>query len=143
MPTRISKYMTNMLAAAMTVKQMSHVAMNIIRRRPNVFWLNQLVYRLVSFEEKLGTAAVVRDRRIFHVDAELVIQRGEYVLVMDRPVVRHFAQPVRGTDDLAHTHTAAGEEGARSLRPMITAAAGVDARRTPEFTPSDDADILI
>ena len=78
-----------------------------------------------------------------HVDAELPIEGGEHVLIVNGPVLRHFAQAIRRADNLAHPHPAAGQQGARHLRPVVATAARVDPRRASEFTPGHDAHVLV
>ena len=85
----------------------------------------------------------VVDHGVLDVDAKLVIQRGEDVLVVHRAILRFLAQAVGRTDDLAHAHAAAGQKGTRGLGPVVSASRFVDARRAPEFAPGDDADILV
>ena len=85
----------------------------------------------------------VVDHGVLDVDAELVIEGGEDVLIVHGPILRFFAQAVGRTDDLAHAHAAAGQEGARRLGPVVAAGGFVDAWSAAEFAPGDDADILV
>ena len=91
----------------------------------------------------MGAVGGVVDHGILDIDAELVIEGGEDVLIMHRPISRFFAQAVGRADDLSHTHAAAGQEGARRLGPMVSAGGFVDTGGTAEFAPGDDADILV
>ena len=104
---------------------------------------DQLADRVSAVEQEVGAVGGVVDHGVLDVDAELVIERGEDILIMHGPILRFLAQAVGRTDDLAHAHAAAGQEGARRPGPVVSAGGFVDARGAAEFAPGDDADILV
>ena len=104
---------------------------------------DQLADWLSPVEEEVRAVGGVVDHRVLNVDAELVIKRGEDILVVHGPILRFLAQAVGRADDLAHAHAAAGQEGARRLGPVVSARGLVDAWGAAEFAPGDDADILV
>ncbi len=55
---------------------------------------NQLADGLAAIEQEMRTVGRVVHHRVLHVDAELVIERGEHFLIMNRAVLRFFAQAV-------------------------------------------------
>ena len=57
------------------------------------------------------------------VDAQRVIQRGEHFLEVDGPLLGFAADAVRGADHLAGPHSAAGQQGAADVRPVVPSAA--------------------
>src|SRR5581483_9270838 len=87
------------------------------------------------FDQVLRAAGGVVDERGVHVDAQVVVQRGEDFAVSDRAVGGVFAQAVGGADDLAGTHAAAGHEAATHRGPVVAARVVVDARRAAELAP--------
>lgn len=79
------------------------------------------------------------------VDAEVVVDRGEQVLRVERAFGGVFGFGVGGSDDLAHAESSAGNQSGLSLRPVISAEAavgGCHARSATELTDSDDEDFF-
>src|SRR6266536_3462679 len=99
--------------------------------------------RTASIDEILRPAAQIGDGDLAHVDAEVVIERGEDVAELDRPLRCLAAQAIRGPDYLAGFHAAASEHAARDARPMVTAGVFVDGRGAPELAPDNDRNILV
>ena len=104
---------------------------------------DELADWVAAVEEIVRAVGGVVDHGVLDVDAELVIEGGEDVLIVHGPILRFLAQAVGRTDDLAHAHAAAGQECARRLGPVVSAGGFVDAWRAAEFAPGDDADILV
>src|SRR6267378_665152 len=79
-------------------------------------------------------------RRIDHrsgrgINAQVMVDRGDYVLHVHRPFLGEFAKPVGGANYLTGTHAAAGQQGAAYLRPMVATSAGINSRRAAELAP--------
>src|SRR5688572_439225 len=106
--------------------------------------LNHFLQRLGAFvDEILRAAAEVEFADGAQVEAEVVIERGPDFLEADGPADRVLAQAVGRADDLTGPHAAAGEQGARDLRPVVAAGAAVDLRRAAELAPDDDRHVLV
>ena len=104
---------------------------------------DELADRLSAVEQEMRAVGGVVDHGVLDVDAELVIERGEDILIVHGPILRFLAQAVGRTDHLAHPHAAAGQEGARGSGPVVAAGGFVDPRRAAEFAPGDHADVLV
>ena len=66
--------------------------------------------RITAIEEILRAAVGIANCGYIRVDAELVVERCKYVLIMDRPILRDFAQAICRSDHLAHAHAATGQQ---------------------------------
>ena len=77
------------------------------------------------------------------VDAQVVVERGEDFLEVDRAVLGLGAQAIGRADDLAGAHAAAGQQGAGDVGPVVAAGVLVDLGRAAEFAPDDDRDVLV
>ncbi len=64
--------------------------------------LSQLPDRFAAVEQILGPSGVIGNGGGAHVDAELPIECGEHVLIVNGSVLRHFSQAIRRADDLTH-----------------------------------------
>ena len=82
-------------------------------------------------EDGDGAAFVMEDS--FSRDAELAIDRGEDIVVMDRSVLRDFGSGVARAENRAGLEVAAGEEHREDSAPVIAASVLVDLRRAAEF----------
>jgi hypothetical protein len=58
--------------------------------------------------------------------AQVVIQRGEHVLIMDRPRDWDGCRAIGLSQHLARPQAAAGQQGRPDARPMAAAAAGIE-----------------
>src|SRR5262249_33540157 len=70
------------------------------------------------------------------VDAEVVVDRGQDVAVVDGVVARLGGGGVGGADNLAHLHAATGDNGTVHPRPVVAARALVDLWGAPELAPN-------
>ena len=71
---------------------------------------NQLPHRLVIVvHEELRAPSEVVDRRLVHVDPDVVVERGEDFLKMHRTLGRFATEAIGRADDLARFHPAASE----------------------------------
>ena len=91
----------------------------------------------------MGAVGGVVDHDVLDVDAELMIERGEDVLIMHGPILWFLAKTVGRTDDLARSHATACKQRARRLGPVVSTGRLVDAWGATELTPGDDTDILV
>src|SRR2546423_1132996 len=105
--------------------------------------LNQLGYYFVAFVEIVRPVRHVIDRRIFDVDAKIVVESREDILEMNRTFVSLFRKPVGRSDHLSSTHSAASEQAGRNTRPVVAARVLVDAWRSAEFAPDDHGDVFV
>ena len=107
--------------------------------------LHQLANRF-AVEEDRDWASGEIEELVAVVDAEVVVDRGEQVLRMERAFGRVFGFGVGGSDDLAHRKSTAGDQRGLSLRPVVSAEATVgrsDARSAAELAHSDDENFLV
>lgn len=77
------------------------------------------------------------------VDAEVVVDGGKDIAIVDGPFGGVGPDFVGGADDLSGRHTAAGEEYGLDGGPVIAAGFVVDFGSATEFAPDDEGDILI
>src|SRR5207249_694723 len=92
-------------------------------------------YRLL--DDVLRPAGRVADGGLGGVNAQVVIQGGENLLEMHRPLLGVLAQPIGGADGLTSAHAAAGQDGTTDLRPMVAAGVFVDSRCAAKLAPGD------
>src|SRR5947208_720177 len=93
-------------------------------------------------EEVLGAAGGVGDGDGAGVDAEVVIERGHDVLIVNRPADGSGGVAVGFADYLAGAHSATGEQRHADSGPVVAAAVFGDRRRAAEFAPGDDRDVV-
>ena len=72
------------------------------------------------------------------VDPQVLVESRKNFLEMDRAIDGVFPEPVRRADYLAGLHSAAGEQCARNLRPVVSAGVFVDLGSATEFTEDRD-----
>lgn len=84
----------------------------------------------------------VHQGRGLPVDSEMTIQRGEDVLIMNRPGGHFSGVAISAADDLASVETAAGHDAHRNLRPVLASAIVADFRRASKFSPHDNHHIV-
>ena len=77
------------------------------------------------------------------IDAQLLVKRREHVPEFHGTLHAFAAVAASGTDDLAVTHSAAGEQRKGHVRPMVPARVLVDFWGAPELTPDDHAHIPV
>ncbi len=77
------------------------------------------------------------------IDAEVVVNGGQDVLIGDRPAGGRAAELVGRADDLANLHAAAEQEGRVDPGPVVAAAVLVDLGRAAEFAPDDHGDVAV
>src|SRR2546426_5292587 len=94
--------------------------------------------RTTGIDEILRATAEVGERDFAHVDAEVVIERGEDVAELDRPVRCLAAEAISRANHLPGLHAAAGQQSAGNTRPMIATGVLVDRRRAAKLAPDDD-----
>ena len=75
-------------------------------------------------------------------EAEVLVEGGHDVLIVDGAGGGFAGLFVGGADDLADFHAAAGEDGWGNARPMVAAALGVDFGCAAEFAPGDDGHVV-
>ena len=74
---------------------------------------NEFFHGLTArIHEILRATAEVRNRHFAHVNAEVVIERGEDVAELDRPVRSFAPEPIRRANHLPGLHAAAGQQPA-------------------------------
>ena len=78
-----------------------------------------------------------------HIDAEVMVERGEDFAEGDGAVCGLRADLVGGADDLAVAHVAASEHGAGDAGPVVAPAFGIDDGGAAKFPPDDDGDVLL
>ena len=61
----------------------------------SVFFSNQFPNRVAVIDKVLRPSRLIRDCGVADIDAEPVVKRGEDFLIVDRPILRHFAQAIR------------------------------------------------
>src|SRR5262245_30309706 len=93
-------------------------------------------------DEKLGAAGGIGEAGLRHVDAQVLVERGEDLLEVDGTLGGFFAEAVGGADDLADAHSAAGEERAAYVRPVVAAGLFVDARSAAELAPNNHGHVV-
>ena len=85
----------------------------------------------------------ISNRRLGEIDPEIVVERGEDVLDVNRPCHRRTGVLVRCSDHLAGLHPAARDDRRRDGWPVVTATGiRIDLRRTAELAPSDHRHIV-
>ena len=85
-----------------------------------------------------------RARQIgFQIEAKAVEDRGHYFRGVGRALGGHTANGVATTHDPSTLNTSAREADSITLRPMVTTARRIDARRTAKLGHRNDQDILI
>src|SRR5687768_12827186 len=94
-------------------------------------------------QQVLGAAGVVSECGGGGVDAEVVVERGEDVLVVEGAVLDRLAQVVGRADGLAVAEAAASEEATADGGPVVAAAVLVDPGGAAELAPDDDGDIAV
>ena len=57
--------------------------------------------------------------------------------------MRMFTQAIRASNRLPGLHATTCHVGTADLRPVVASTALIDARSSAEFTPNEDADILV
>ena len=72
-----------------------------------------------------------------------MVERRENFAKGDRAFVGFAAETIRGADDLAGFHSAAGQHRAADARPVVASGVFVDDRSAPELTPNDNAHVLV
>ncbi len=77
------------------------------------------------------------------VDAQVVVDGGQDVLVVDRPAGGRAAQLVGRADHLADLHAAAEEQGRVDPGPVVAAGVLVDLGRAAELAPDDHGDVAV
>lgn len=119
---------------------------NTMRRPlPRTQESHQLANRLAVGQHRDGAAGEVGEL-VAVVDAEVVVDRGEQVLRVERAFGGVFGFGVGGSDDLAHAESSAGDQSGLSLRPVVSAEAtvgGRDARSAAELADGDDEDFFV
>src|SRR6185503_15833970 len=81
---------------------------------------HQLPHRLGAVgHEELRASREVGNRDLVHVDAEVVIERGEDFAETHGPLAGFAPETVRRADDVAGLHATAGEHRAVRPRPVI------------------------
>ena len=95
------------------------------------------------FQQVPGSAVQIRESRLAGVDAQVVIQRGKDVLIVNVAILDFFSQACRRSDNLPGAHAATGQQRIRNLRPMFASTSLADLWRTSELTPHNDCDVLI
>lgn len=103
-----------------------------LRYRPRLY---QLADRIALLHEIFWAAGGIEELSRAHVDAEVVVQRGEDLLHVDRAVL---GVPCIGgcrADRLTGRHAAAGQKGPHHLGPMVAPGAIIHARRAAELAP--------
>src|SRR6266852_9501449 len=104
----------------------------------------QLAQRLAAaVHQVLRPAGQIVDRHLGHVDAKVMIEGGEDVAKLHRPLGHLAAQTISYADDLAGLHPATGQQGAGDARPMIATGILVDRRGAAELAPDYDGYILV
>src|ERR1019366_2146771 len=93
--------------------------------------------RIRMIEEELWPIVRIQNGSLRRIDAEVSIQRGEHLLVVDRAIEWSFTVAGRTTDDLAHVQTAAKQERGRRRRIVIAPGIIVDARRAAKLAPNE------
>src|SRR6266446_10692815 len=81
------------------------------------------------FDEVVRGTAEVGECDFARVDAEVVIERGEDIAELDRPVRCLAAQAIRRANHLPGLHAATGKQPTGDTRPMIATGVLVDRRR--------------
>ncbi len=71
-----------------------------------------------------------------------MVESGKDFQQMDRAIFGLFRVGGAGTDHLAVSHAAAGEETHRHARPVIATGTGIDPRSAAEFAPHHHGDVL-
>ena len=89
-----------------------------------------------------GRSALSLDEGV-GVDAQVVVDGGQDVLVMDRPAGGRAAQLVGRADHLADLHPAAEEQGRVDAGPVVAAGVLVDLGRAAELAPDDHGDVAV
>src|SRR4051812_29723398 len=99
--------------------------------------LHQLANRLSPrLNQVLRPAPEIKFARL-QIEAGFCVERGKYLLKLDRPLDRMLGVFVRGADDLTRRHSAAGEHGCVGLRPVIAAVPVVQPRCATKLAPYD------
>ena len=89
-----------------------------------------------------GPVGLVPDEGV-GVDAQVVVDGGQDVVVVDRSAGGRAAELVGRADDLADLHAAAGEQGRVDPRPVVAAGVLVDLGRAAELAPDDHRDVPV
>src|SRR5215472_1588769 len=102
-------------------------------------WITSRIYaaQRSALDEWQRAALLVVDGRV-RVDAHQIVEGGRQILRVDGVRGGEGADAVGGADDLAAADAAAGQHDAEAVRPMITAAVDVEARRAAELPHHDD-----
>src|SRR4051812_35785343 len=79
---------------------------------------NKFLHRRV-LDQVLRAAGRVNECRRAHVDAKVVIERGDDFLEMAWAVLGILAEAIRAADRLARAHATAGEQGAADRGPVV------------------------
>ena len=105
--------------------------------------LNQFSDRIAMIYKILRSTSLIGYCGRANVNAQTIVQCGEHLLIMHGPVLRHFPQSIRRTNDLPGFHAATSQQAAGHLWPVVSATVFVDSRRAAEFSPGDDADVIL
>ena len=76
------------------------------------------------------------------IDAQVVVQRGHYVLVVDWPIGNFRSGFVRCPDDLANLHASAGHNPHGGFGPMVSPSLCIDFGGSPKLTPGQYRDVI-
>lgn len=85
---------------------------------------------------------VVFECRVVGVDAEVVIERGEDLLEVDRSILGVFTEAIGRADDLARPHAAARHQSAAHLWPVVASRLGVDPWSAAKFAPDNHGNVV-
>src|SRR5579872_234540 len=96
----------------------------------------------LAWQDWRRPATDVVDHRM-RVDAEVVVDGGQHVAVVDRLVLRLRGRGVGRAEHLAGTHAAAGQQRSVDPRPVVAAGVLVDLRRAPELAPDHQRHVAV
>ena len=105
--------------------------------------LKHFLERFPAVHEVLRATGEVGEGDLVRIKADTVVERGEDFAEVEGAVIGLAAEAVRGADDLAGPHAAAGQHGAGNLRPVVAAGVVVDLRRAAELAPKDHRHVLV
>lgn len=94
------------------------------------------------WQDRHGATRAVRNETM-RVNSEIVIDRGQHILIMGWLADGVSAQGVGRSDRLAHPHATTGEQGEVDRSPMVAARVFIDLRGPTKVAPNHNGDIAV
>ena len=94
------------------------------------------------FDQVLRSTSWVGDGRRAGIDAQVVVDRGDDFLHVNRAIECVLAESVGRSDGLTCSHAASGQQAATDSRPVIASGVRIDSRSTTEFAPHGDGCVV-